>query len=419
MANDWTDRLYVKQYEIEGPWGTINPTALLGYHLGWACGPASLFTCFKLLGNWEATPNKVFEAIGVSFGQQIPDWLKLGGGADEDQLARGAKRLGYKAEIRQFQPGARRKAWEHLIGCSHRHIPAILGVDDGEHWIVGYGADKGGAWIMDPADDESIFEYWDKAALMDRWLYCADPEEDEDGGDCAGFGLLTITPSKPKTQEAQRRYGCPPGDFLLSWIGDEDDSAELIELREDLDTIFSDIPQRGGQRAIDFFAGRLETDICKTIRNWCADSDKRWVRERLDLIHDLLRHLPYRVSPSHESRLAVELATMVTTEALVAAEVDPGDGDPDEVLTYEEDAAAIFSKRGDGKPAHEFLARYQDLLAERVSSWSEYSTPASVRGHLRCLLGEAASNELRVRRGHELKTLAEVAVLLTIYEWLV
>ncbi len=75
--------------------------------------------------------------------------------------------------------------------------------------------------------------------------------------------------------------------------------------------------------------------------------------------------------------------------------VDPGDGDADEVLTYEKDAAAVFSKRGRGMPAHEFLRRHQSLLVDRISGWLDYSTKSSVRAHLGCLLGTAAGNDLR------------------------
>ena len=101
MANTWATRLYVKQAEIELPFRLPSPIPF------WACGPASLLTCLKLLGNREITPARLFKAVDVSFWQQFGELLQGGGGTDEKDLRRGAKKLGYKAQIQEFLPGAK------------------------------------------------------------------------------------------------------------------------------------------------------------------------------------------------------------------------------------------------------------------------------------------------------------------------
>ena len=70
MSNEWNDRLYVKQWEIEGAFGIRTPKAM------WACGPTSLLTALKLLGNRRVTPERVFNVVGVSCWQQLGQLIR-------------------------------------------------------------------------------------------------------------------------------------------------------------------------------------------------------------------------------------------------------------------------------------------------------------------------------------------------------
>ena len=46
--------------------------------------------------------------------------------------------------------------------------PILISVDDGEHWVVIYGYNKNGIFILDPARKE-IKNFWDMKKFMSRW----------------------------------------------------------------------------------------------------------------------------------------------------------------------------------------------------------------------------------------------------------
>ena len=46
--------------------------------------------------------------------------------------------------------------------------PILISVDDGEHWVVIYGYNTDGLFILDPARKE-IKNFWDMKKFMSRW----------------------------------------------------------------------------------------------------------------------------------------------------------------------------------------------------------------------------------------------------------
>ncbi len=391
---DDTSRIFAKQREFERL-----PSS-------WACGPTSLYAGLKLLGRREVTFKQIVRLAGESqFGQELKnilDWIRPEdeAGLDQEHLTRAARRLGVRAVCRR--PSEESKAWNLLQRWSDQGRPALLAVEDGGHWVLAYGADASGAWVMDPIEKKEGFEWMQRGRLLDWWYDDGDQE----------YYALALQPASPRARELWKRYGFPPSDVLFNQIDDEDAEAEAVELRETLAEIFDDIPQHG-ERAHRLFAG-VAPSIVDAITTWLSQVDARWLKDQCELMGDLLRGLPYRVAALYREQFLVDATVTLAADALVASEAELGSADEDDLLTYEEDAAQLLGRKTTGGHAATWFAKRESLLAKRIGRWLAYSSPGGVRRHLRALA--AAARRCRVGSNpHEL--LIGTTALLTAYCW--
>jgi hypothetical protein len=140
--------LYCKQSELQQPWE--GP---------WACGFASLVTCFRILGDRTTESKELIERFR-SFGG-VPHE-----GMSTDEAEELAQAFGYKA-IRN--PSSTQRCKEEFLVWMRKqwskNHPVMLSVDSGneqdeaDHWWVVYGdPDQTNAWVMDPLNEDVPFQ---------------------------------------------------------------------------------------------------------------------------------------------------------------------------------------------------------------------------------------------------------------------
>lgn len=128
-------------------------------------------------------------------------WSVFWEGIDEDEICRAAR--AYKVKGSQLRVKGKENGRKFLKGLL-RHLrlkgPAVLSVDDGNHWIaaLGYLPRPGKFVVVDPADLKVVFSRWgERTILAKAWDH-----DDED--------YLAVL--------LQRRDGNPP-EFRVEDLG--------------------------------------------------------------------------------------------------------------------------------------------------------------------------------------------------------
>ena len=326
-------------------------------------------------------------------------------------LIAAADRLGYKA-TEFWDAGidevSARRAWAQLMAWGDAHVPALLSVSKGGHWLVAYGADEQSVWVLDPNASRVRARLWPRQKfLRRRWLH---REEGE------GYYGIAITPAKPRPLQLSRRGGLPPS--RLAFLEHNAGSGrDVLVLRTDLAEIIEQLPAGPGDVAAAAVFGSIRDPLHAALAYWSADVDPRWLRRRLALIEDLLRKLPYRVPAPAVDQFVVDSTVLCMADALIAAKVEPGEVDPADILAYADDAAAIFARTPGGEPASAFLARHEALLASRLSHGLAFGSLAQHRRHVSALIAHNADRRWAVSTGTERATLVNTAALLMVYAW--
>lgn len=415
--------LYAKQSDFE--WMRRRP---------WACGPTALYTALKILGRREVTFEQILRLAGTSQAREearnLLDEVRAEarrkvrrlakrsvdpkrraevlaeldaeprGGLGPEDLARAARRLGVQATCRRIK--GREEAWKALCRWGRSGRPAILAVRNGGHWVLAYGADRSGAWVMDPYVRREGFGWRTRGDLLARWY---DQKERE-------YFTLVLRPVSARARALAKRYGLPPSDVLFEQIDHEEAQGEAVELRESLAEIFDDVPQVG-QPAHRLFE-RYSNTITRAISAWIEDVDEDWLRDQARLMRDFLRGLPYRVPARFRERFLVDATVTLAVDALIAAGAEAGSADEDELLTYEQDANALLGRKTDGPWVASWFGRRKDLIADRIAHWVQCATPGEARRHLGALLGAAGPR--RVGRD-PFRLIVETTALVTAYCW--
>jgi hypothetical protein len=98
-------------------------------------------------------------------------WSVFLNGIDEDEICRAAR--AYKVKGSRLRVNGKENGRQFLKSLL-RHLrlkgPAVLSVDDGDHWIaaLGYLPRPGKFVIVDPADRKVVFSRWGERTLLSR-----------------------------------------------------------------------------------------------------------------------------------------------------------------------------------------------------------------------------------------------------------
>ena len=128
----------------------------------YACGICSLYTCLALLGMRDRT----LRNIQMQFEKIRPYKLIESDGVSTQDLESVTKDLGY--QFHYFERfSSKKRVWDYLIESSNQGNAVLLFPPS--HCVVLWGANKSGAWIMDPDDLEMAFQYQNPDAIFESW----------------------------------------------------------------------------------------------------------------------------------------------------------------------------------------------------------------------------------------------------------
>jgi len=129
----------------------------------WSCGPGALVNALAILG-LDISEREVRAMADTSFVD----------GTDEHGLLDAIESLGFTAEV--IWTSGRAGAWSRLVSHLQMGHPALLCVDQWDHWVAITGTDDGETVMMiDPAEEPPHEEVISFADLMRRWRF---PDED-------------------------------------------------------------------------------------------------------------------------------------------------------------------------------------------------------------------------------------------------
>ena len=130
----------------------------------WQCGPFALKHALVMLGK-IVNEKEVSRIAGAHW------W----GGADEIKLARAAK--AYDCELKLIRRKSPLRARRELLHSLKKGYPALLCVDDWNHWITVVGAERGKFIYVDSREEPVVcVDIW--ASLKNRWGYNQLDEDD-------------------------------------------------------------------------------------------------------------------------------------------------------------------------------------------------------------------------------------------------
>ena len=123
---------------------------------GWSCGPAAVVNALGALGH------RVSEDIV----RELADTNSVDG-TDEAGLLEALEQLGFQAET--VWTSDTEGAWNRLV----RHLvaghPALLCVDEWDHWVTVVATDGGTVTVFDPAKEQE--DTLDEDELVKRWQH--------------------------------------------------------------------------------------------------------------------------------------------------------------------------------------------------------------------------------------------------------
>jgi hypothetical protein len=139
------------------------------------CGPCSLSACLFILGT-TATQRQLAKAAGRPM-------RVFAHGIDEEGLRRAAETYGVASEFLLVEERRRGREFATRL---RRHLaagnPAIMLVDDFEHWVavIGYLRHRRRFIIVDPKDEGSVSRLWSEQTLIRRsWNVVSAPGSEE------------------------------------------------------------------------------------------------------------------------------------------------------------------------------------------------------------------------------------------------
>jgi len=293
--------LYSKQHEIESLWDQRVKGS-------WACGFASLVTCFRLLGDRSTEDVELVRQFRRFGGQPTR-------GMTSEDVVTLARAFGYGARHR-----SRVRNWETL-DCwlnqqFRRRLPVMISVDNAasenvaNHWWVVYGdPDQEIVWVMDPGCVSIPFQMIQRDVLA-RFAACNDLE------DFLEYDAVVITP--PRSGDLT---GIAPSVVLMEFLNEnkvfssgwnsEMIAAALVD--NHLGSIV-ELPSQGrasGRKSLSV-SPLLAPDgeVAAVLAHWDAffyDSEEQSMASLLAILSDLEAHVGHCILPEERTQLVHEM----------------------------------------------------------------------------------------------------------------
>ncbi len=204
-------------------------------------------------------------------------------GTDELQLARAARRYGYRLPtIRKTEADAAR---DHLAGFLKQGIPCLLCVHEWDHWVTAVFEEDGQFVILDSERPEVIVVA-DWPQLQKHWVY-----HEKNGGNRGKtltlYDLHPVIPPDPSTPRA--RFSVERAKYLL-----QPENRSLAQLWdayvEDLVTLCRGQEPDGGEAlSLAEWIGRQKSMLLEELETWHGQIDRAAagrVLERMRFVAD-------------------------------------------------------------------------------------------------------------------------------------
>jgi hypothetical protein len=293
--------LYSKQHEIESLWDRRVKGS-------WACGFASLVTCFRLLGDRSTEDVEL-----------VRQFRKIGGkpsdGMSSENVVMLARAMGYGARHRP-----RLRNWETLDRWLneqfHKRLPVMISVDTAasenvaDHWWVVYGDPAQDiVWVMDPACRSIPFQMIRRDDLA-RFAACNDLE------DYLEYDAVVIIP--PRGGDLN---GIAPSVVLMEFLNErkvfssgwtsEMVAAALVD--NHLGSV-GGLPSQGratGRKGVPVSLLLVpDGEVAAVLGHWDAffyDSESESMASLVAILCDLEAHLEHNIFPDEQTQLVHEV----------------------------------------------------------------------------------------------------------------
>ena len=292
--------LYCKQRELESLW-----------QLPWACGFASLVTCFRILGD-RTTENAELVARFRGFGGRPHD------GMTTDEAVELGRAFGYRA-VRN--PSSTRRREDGFVEWMRKQWadghPVMLSVDShneqgvANHWWLVYGdPGESNVWVMDPIEDDEPFELLSLAEVVE-FASC------DDGKGYIEYDCLAVSAAS-----GAEMTGIPPSAELLNFLNENlqhDTGWTSQELAAALvDNHFSSVEgvdSQGHANGTDTVAvsDLLEHDglVSSVIGGWnvfFSDEQGENIESLRSVLYDVEAHKVHKIAASEADHMTREIA---------------------------------------------------------------------------------------------------------------
>jgi hypothetical protein len=281
----------------------------------WACGFASLVTCFRLLGDRTTEASELVAQFKRSWGSPK-------NGMDTDEAISLAGQFGYRATRNPM--GAARRDGTGLINWMRGKwadgVPVMLSVDSegagdvADHWWTVYGdPDASEAWVMDPLCPEDPFECLPHEEIL-KFAAC------NDGNDFIEYDAVAV--SAPARLGL---LGIPPSSALMEFLNENVEhetgwtsqgiAAALVDnhLRgiEDLESR-GHASGRSNVSVSDLLAEGA--DVATVIEKWdvfFSEEQEAGIARLIEVLADLEAHQGHSAAAEEKDQMTMDIALNV------------------------------------------------------------------------------------------------------------
>ncbi len=292
--------LYCKQQELERIW---QPS--------WACGFASLVTCFRLLGD-RTTENE----------ELVQRFRKFAGppqaGMTTAEAIRLAEKFGYRAAV---NPTSTKRDWDAFESWMDRLLakrePVMLSVDthssqdEANHWWVVYGDPDGtNLWVMDPNEADTPFKLLSRSEI-EEFASCDDGEGwlEFDGvaiSSQAGTGTISVPPSAALmeflNEDLENDTGWTSEEIAAALVDNHFSSVDGLRFRGRAKgsgiVSVSDLLEPGGS----------VEDVIEEWDMFFSDEQRDNIEALRTVLYDVEAHMAHQMIPSEKDHMTREIA---------------------------------------------------------------------------------------------------------------
>lgn len=298
--NDPYYSLYCKQRELERIW---QPS--------WACGFASLVTCFRLLGDRTTENGELVRRFRTFAGPPQA-------GMTTAEAIRLAQKFGYRAAV---NPTSTKRDWDAFESWMDRSLakrkPVMLSVDthasqdEANHWWVVYGDPEGtNLWVMDPNETDTPFELLSRSEI-EKFASCNDEAGrlEFDGiaiSSQAGTGMISVPPSAALMEFLNEDFTHDTG-----WASQEIGAALVDNHFSSVDGLrFQGRAKGSGIVSVSDLlepGGSVE-DVVEEWNVFFSDEQRDNIESLSAVLYDVEAHMAHQVTRSQKDHMTREIA---------------------------------------------------------------------------------------------------------------